>query len=106
MRYVERNPVRAKTIPVRKAQNWNWSSAGTPPNEYEVVKTHNGPVKRPANWLNWVNQPLNESELEAMSECLKRGKPFGSERWQNQTVKKLGLESTMRPRGRPKKKEK
>ena len=30
MRYVERNPVRAKTIPVRKAQNWQWSSVGNP----------------------------------------------------------------------------
>ena len=31
VRYVERNSVRAKTIPVRKARYWNWSSAGTPP---------------------------------------------------------------------------
>ena len=25
LRYVERNPVRAKTIPIRKAQKWPWS---------------------------------------------------------------------------------
>ena len=103
MRYVERNPVRAKTIPIRKAQNWHWSSAGTPPKEFEVVKLHAGPVKRPDRWPDWVNQPLNEKEAQAMDECLQRGKPYGSERWQKQTVKKLGLESTLRPRGRPRK---
>ena len=103
MRYVERNPVRAKTIPLRNARNWPWSSAGSPPEEFETVKLHAGPIKRPDNWLAWVNQPLSEAESQAMAECLLRGRPFGSERWKKQTVKKLGLESTMRPRGRPKK---
>ena len=28
LRYVERNPVRAKSIPIRKAERWPWSSAG------------------------------------------------------------------------------
>ena len=101
MRYVERNPVRAKSIPIRKAQNWNWSSAGTPPKDFEQVKLHAGPVKRRDNWVEWVNKPLNETELMAMRECLQRGKPFGSDRWNSTTAKKLGLESSMRPRGRP-----
>jgi len=73
MRYVERNPVRAKTIPIRKAQNWSWSSAGS-------------------------------AESVALQQSINRGCPFGTERWQKQTAKKLGLESTMRPRGRPRKK--
>ena len=104
MRYVERNPVRAKTIPIRKAQNWSWSSAGTPPSDYEVVKLHAGPIKKKANWINWVNQPLNSAESAALQQSINRGCPFGTERWQKQTAKKLGLESTMRPRGRPRKK--
>ena len=103
MRYVERNPVRAKTIPVRKAQNWNWSSAGTPSPEFEPVKLHNGPVKRRSNWLDWVNTPLTEAERSAMHQCINRGRPFGSDNWQKRTAKRLGLESTMRPRGRPRK---
>ena len=37
LRYVERNLVRAPTIPVRKAQNWPWSSAGTPPKPFKRV---------------------------------------------------------------------
>ena len=32
---------------------------------------------------------------------LYRGRPFGSENWQNRTAKRLGLQSTKRPRGRP-----
>lgn len=89
MRYVERNPVRA-------------NSAGTPPEDYEVVKLHAGPIKKRANWLDWVNQPLSQAESEALQLSLTRGRPFGSERWQKQTARKLNLESTMRPRGRPK----
>jgi putative transposase len=106
MRYVERNPVRAKTIPVRKAQNWNWSSVGTPSKDFESVKLHGGPVKRQKNWLDWVNRPLSEAELGSVQESLQRGRPFGSERWQARTAKKLGLESTMRSRGRPRKEKK
>ena len=103
MRYVERNPVRAKSIPVRKAQNWSWSSAGTPPPEFEQVKLHNGPVKRHADWLDWVNRPLTEAEISDVHTSINRSRPFGSDAWQKRTAKKLGLESTMRPRGRPKK---
>ena len=101
MRYVERNPVRAKSIPVRKAQKWNWSSAGTPPKDFEVVKLHSGPVKKKANWLDWVNRPVSQAESDALQQCFQRNRPYGSERWQKRTAKRLGLESTMRPRGRP-----
>ena len=70
MRYAERNPVRAKTISVRKAQNWKWSSAGTPTSEFEPVKLHNGPAKRRSDWLDWVNKPLTEAERSAMHQCI------------------------------------
>ncbi len=101
MRYVERNPVRAKTVPVRKAQNWLWSSAGNPPTKFPPVKLHGGPVLRRRNWLDWVNQPPGEAELDAMKVCISRGRPYGEELWQKRIVKRLGLESTMRPRGPP-----
>ena len=103
IRYVERNPVRAKSIPIRKAQNWNWSSVGTPPSEYDPPKLHAGPVKRPDDWLDWVNQPMNDAELADLQICINRGRPFGNESWKQRTCKKLGLESSIRPRGRPKK---
>jgi len=106
MRYVERNPVRAKTIPVRKAQNWNWSSIGTPPNDTIVPKLDPGPVKRRKDWLAWVNKPVTQSERDALEACIARGQPFGEDKWKSKTAKRLGIESSMRPRGRPRKKNK
>ncbi|MEM9658784.1 MAG: transposase [Planctomycetota bacterium] len=103
MRYVERNPVRAKSIPVRKAQNWPWSSAGRPPRNYEPALVHAGPVKKRTDWLDWVNRPLTAAELKAVRTSVERGRPYGSQIWQKRTANKLGLEFTMRPRGRPKK---
>jgi len=103
MRYVERNPVRAKTIPVRKAGRWPWSSIGNPPQHVERPPLDPGPVARGEDWLAWVNEPQTEAELEALRESIRRGRPFGSQAWQNQTAQRLGLEFTMRPRGRPRK---
>ena len=104
MRYVERNPVRAKTIPVRKAQNWQWSSVGNPPKDTIVPTTDPGPVKRRKDWLKWVNQPLSETERDALAVCISRGQPFGKDDWKSKTARKLGIESSLRPRGRPRKK--
>lgn len=105
MRYVERNPIRAKTIPVRKAQHWAWSSAGIPHADAEMLPSLvNGPVERPEPWLDWVNRPTTKDEFEAMSTCISRGQPYGSEQWRSRIAKRLGLESSLRPRGRPRKK--
>jgi putative transposase len=43
------------------------------------------------------------SELAALRKSVARGAPYGSEAWVRRTVKRLGLESTIRPRGRPRK---
>ena len=106
LRYVERNPVRSTAIPVRKAQNWPWSSAGTPSKEFDPVKLFRGPVKRREDWFDWVNHALTKAELDAVRLSPSRGRPYGNEQWQKRTAKRLGLEFTMRPRGRPKKLEK
>jgi len=67
LRDVERNPVRAKTLPVRKAQRWSWSSAGTPPKGVEKPSIDAWPVRRPAHWLKWVNEPQTEAEVSAIA---------------------------------------
>jgi len=103
MRYVERNPVRAKTIPIRKAERWPWSSVGTPPRGVDKPPLDAGAVPRGRDWLTWVNQPLTEEELSAVRESVVRGSPYGAKAWRQRTARRLGREFTLRPRGRPKK---
>jgi hypothetical protein len=50
-----------------------------------------------------VKRPQDEAKLATLQTAVQRGRPFGSTIWQEITAKKLGLESTFQPRGRPKK---
>ena len=65
-----------------------------------------GPVTRPEPWLKFVNHKEEAAELEAIRESVNRGAPFGNPRWRETTAGRLGLESTLRPRGRPPKRAK
>jgi putative transposase len=103
MRYVERNALRAKLC--RRVEDWRWGSlwrrvAGTP--EQRALLS-DWPVPRPRHWLEHVNRPQTEAELNAIRTSVVRGQPLGSPAWAQQTAKDLGLESTLRPRGRPRK---
>ena len=66
----------------------------------------NWPVRVPAAWTYGVNQPQNAAEVEAVRRCVTRGRPFGSDAWLARVARDLGLEVTLRPRGRPKNKKK
>lgn len=101
MRYVERNPVRAKQLRVRRAERWPWSSLGTPSPGVARPVLHEGPVPRGRHWVERVNEPQTEAELAAISHSLQRGAPFGTSLWQRRIASRLGLESALRPRGRP-----
>ena len=63
------------------------------------------PLRRLANWVAEVNAPQTEAELAALRRSVDRGCPFGEALWSDQIVRRLGLESTLRPHGRPKKHE-
>ena len=54
-------------------------------------------------WLDYVNEPQTEAEVERLRESLRRGRPFGDRWWMEQTARRLGLEASLRPRGRPRK---
>jgi len=45
--------------------------------------------------------PQSEAELEALRRAVNRGQPFGDPAWRDKMSKQFGLESTFRPRGRP-----
>ena len=59
------------------------------------------PVEMPEDWVERVNQPENEKELEALRRSVHRGRPYGTPEWQKKIAMRLGLEPTLRPRGRP-----
>jgi len=102
-RYVERNALRAG-LAVR-AEDWRWGSlaqrrgvgsAGAP----ELAE---GPIPWPRGWAAWVNEAQNEAEFAALRRCIERGQPYGDESWVKRAASRLGLESALRSRGRPKK---
>jgi putative transposase len=102
VRYVERNALRANVV--ERAESWRWSSLRRLEREdpaFPILSTW--PLPRPADWPQIVNQPQTEAEVVALRCCVNRGRPFGDPNCVTDTAKRLGLESTIRPRGRPKK---
>jgi len=101
-RYVERNAARAKLVV--RAEQWQWSSlwrwARNDPRLVEFLAEW--PVERPRHWLQWVNETERETELDDLRCSVQRGRPFGSEDWVVRMARRLGLESALHPRGRPK----
>jgi putative transposase len=61
-----------------------------------------GPTPRPDPWLRFVNREEEAEMLARLREAVKRSSPFGNDEWRENAARKLGLESTIRPRGRPK----
>lgn len=103
-RYVERNALKANLV--RSADQWRWSSLyrwlhGTAQDK-QILSSW--PLPRKRQWLDHVNTPLTESEYAALQNCVRRGSPFGEDHWQESKVAELGLQSTVKPRGRPRKK--
>ncbi|MCC6125520.1 MAG: hypothetical protein IT426_11195 [Pirellulales bacterium] len=56
------------------------------------------PLPKPDDWLQRLNRVEPECEQDAIRRALRRGSPFGGERWQKNTAVRLGLEFTLRPR--------
>ncbi len=158
LKYVERNPVRAKLA--KKAQDWKYSSArfwlgetgtGSVERSSEVPvplspvglagdgehidkvagkgeqasgianaapetgsgtslrseadpdsSICEGPIPRPRPWLRFVNRVQAQEALRKLRLAVQRGSPFGDDEWIQNAAIKLGLESTLKPRGRPK----
>lgn len=100
-RYVERNALRAELV--RKAQSWRWGSLWRWLQKVEPDPRllSPWPIPRAANWTQKVNEPLTEPELARVRLSTLRGRPFGESAWVESVVKQSGLESTLRPRGRP-----
>jgi putative transposase len=95
VRSVERNPLRAGLVP--RAEEWRWSSLRP---DAGGLALDPGPARRGPDWLALVNAPMSEAEVAASRLCLRRDRPYGADAWTLETAGRLGLESSLRPRGR------
>ena len=103
LRYVERNPLRAGLVD--RAEAWVWSSLrwwGKGQRDRPAFMD-DGPVDRPKVWVEEVNRPMTDEELEQLRRSVNRGTPWGTEIWTRRMAVRLGLEASLRPRGRPRK---
>ena len=101
LRYVECNALRARLV--RRAEDWPWSSlswrlSGSPPLELSTP-----PCRLPGNWVELMNQPHTDDELEAIRTCVNRQRPYGAPTWVERKARDLGLTQSLHPIGRPKK---
>lgn len=100
IRYVERNPLRAKLV--KKAENWGFSSLArrlsNNPEKQKLLASW--PIEIPNDYLAFVNIPMNNEEEDTIRYSVNRGKPFGSDRWTDKMIEKFQLKATVRKRGR------
>lgn len=98
-RYVERNALRKGLVPA--AELWRWGSLYAVCQNCHPIPLERWPIPRPLNWIEIVNHPENEAELEALRTLVKRNQPIGDPEWQKAVAPFIGL--SMRPIGRPRK---
>src|SRR5262245_10919646 len=102
LRYVERNPVRCGQV--GRAEDWPWSSARLWRDDALRPRWLTaGPVSRPRDWLGFVNAAATAGEMASVRQSVTRNAPFGGSGWVEAAARRHGLESTLRPRGRPRK---
>jgi putative transposase len=100
-RYVERNAYTAQLC--KSPDTWKYGSLYRWQHGSSKEKSllDAWPIPRRSNWLRWVIEPLSAKEQEQLRWSIRRGAPFGTETWVESTARMMDLESTLRPRGRP-----
>lgn len=103
VRYVERNPKKANLV--KKAEDWRWGSVcrRTSGTEKQKKLLSKWIIPESENYLKYLNKPQDENEEKAIQNSIVRGCPYGSDSWMVKAIKRFKLESTINPRGRPKK---
>ena len=101
MRYVERNALRAGLVEC--AEQWPWGSLAWRVNGSVGRSLSEPPMPLPSDWISRVNRPQSPAELEALRTAVNRQRPYGDEAWIAETAERLGLQSSRRGPGRPRK---
>jgi putative transposase len=108
VRYVERNPVRARMV--RKAENYRWSSASA----HCQLRQDDVLTKKAAwqkqfesigDWSAWLAEGDEPEQLEVLRRNAGKGLPCGSAKFIQKLEKLTGRALQYRPRGRPRKRD-
>jgi putative transposase len=110
LRYIEANPLRARLV--ERADDYPWSSYRVhgmgemnalvdPLVNYQELSQY--PQVRLRKWAEKVHAPIDDARLAAIRRSSETGLPLGDEVWVQRLAKRLGLDLTIRPRGRPRK---
>ncbi len=101
LRYIETNPVRAGLV--EDASRWPWSSFAVRQGRVSAVALSDGPTDLPSDWPGLIRAELSQPHLNGIANSIQRGAPFGDHSWTVVAADRFRLESSLRPRGRPKK---
>lgn len=101
LKYIERNPVRAKLT--RHVDEWRWGSAwirqrGT---AKQRALLSGLPTLLPSDYLQWVNTNDNEDDLVTLRGAVSKGTPFGNPTWTSHMIATHDIGATARKPGRP-----
>lgn len=105
IRYVERNPVRARMV--RKAERYPWSSAaGHCGLTQDFILSTLGEWKKLTDqiddWSAWLAEDDETTELSLIRRNIEKGLPCGSDRFIRRMEKIAGRSLQYQPQGRPK----
>ena len=103
LKYVEANPKRARIV--KDCIDYKYSSANNRIKNNENLITDEIPILLPDDWYGYINSDEKITDIESIRNCINRQAPLGDKNWKYMVSKKYNLESTINPRGRPKKEE-
>ena len=103
LRFVESHPIRSGLV--KDLRDWPWSSWSRRAQEPDAAwpLLSNPPIPFPSDWNKQLCQEIPSESFDRILQCIQRSCPYGASDWVQKTVVRLGIESTIRPRGRPKK---
>ena len=103
LKYVEANPKRARIV--KDCIDYKYSSANNRIKNNENLITDEIPILLPDDWYGYINSDEKITDIESIRNCINRQAPLDDKNWKYMVSKKYNLESTINPRGRPKKEE-
>jgi putative transposase len=99
MRYVDGNALRAGLVV--RAEDWPWGSLALRTRSDTEDSSAVGSLRLPRQWVGLVNAAKSMPELEDIRHAVRCGAPYGAQDWVSTCAAELGLEHTLRRRGRP-----